>query len=94
MLSPPCSRINGHTVAIRKLIEEPENAVHIDLLCDCQFAKCSVAGKQSLTPRFGYGEREGIENVVWRVKADLASMLRELEVTMAMPKVRPWEGSR
>lgn len=30
--------IEGHMIAVRKLIEEPENAVHIDLLGNCQFA--------------------------------------------------------
>ena len=41
----PMQAIKGYMIAVRELIEEPENAVHIDLLGDCQFASCAISGQ-------------------------------------------------
>lgn len=36
--------INSDMITIGKLVEQPKNAVHIDLLCNSQFAECAIAG--------------------------------------------------
>lgn len=47
------------------------------------------------TVRFGICYDDWWKALGWVREVLIAdTMLRELEVTMAMPKVRPWEGSR
>lgn len=52
----------ANMVAVRKLVEQPEDAMHTDLLGNSQFAERTVARQQPPSARLGDCESEGIRN--------------------------------
>ena len=52
--------IKVYVSPVRQLIEDPENAMHIDLLSRGEFPQRAVTGQQSPAARFGNRKRKGV----------------------------------
>lgn len=54
--------VKANVVAVRELIEQPEDSVHVNLLGNRKLTKCAIAGQKPPSAGFSDGERKSVRN--------------------------------